>query len=339
MKKVETKKAVIYCRVSSKEQVEGTSLGSQEKACVAYAERNKIKVVKIFIEKGESAKTAERTEFQKAIKLCGDKKNGIDSFIVYKLDRFTRSQEDHAILKGLFKKIDVKLLSVTENFDETPMGKAMEGIAAIFAQLDNDMRSERCTKGMLERVQQGTWMWAPPLGYFKPYRGANISPDPGVSPLIRLGFEEYSKGTYTYRTIATFLSERGLKTKAGKSPSPQLMEKILKNPIYYGCIRVWGEHKGAFEPVVSKSLFEKCQPDFIQSSQVAPRSTSNPLFPLRRFVICNHCKVPLTGSSSTGRHGDKYPYYHHHDKKQVVQVQNLFLRKTLKRSSLSFLKT
>ncbi|PYV73992.1 MAG: hypothetical protein DMG97_09860 [Acidobacteria bacterium] len=53
---------VIYCRVSSKEQIEGTSLESQEAACREYAQSHNIKVLKIFIERGESAKFADRTQ-------------------------------------------------------------------------------------------------------------------------------------------------------------------------------------------------------------------------------------------------------------------------------------
>jgi hypothetical protein len=53
---------VIYCRVSSKEQVEGTSLESQEVACREYASRNNVTVSKVFVERGESAKFADRTQ-------------------------------------------------------------------------------------------------------------------------------------------------------------------------------------------------------------------------------------------------------------------------------------
>ena len=62
-------KAIIYCRVSGKQQVEGTSLDRQQDACLEYAEKMGFKKyqVKIFIEKGESATAANRTEFLKEI--------------------------------------------------------------------------------------------------------------------------------------------------------------------------------------------------------------------------------------------------------------------------------
>lgn len=308
---MKTKTGIIYCRVSSKDQIEGTSLGSQERLCREYAERNNITILKVYIERGESAKTANRTEFNKALAFCSDKKNDVTFFIVYKLDRFARNQEDHVMVRALLKKAGTDLRSVTETIDETPIGKAMEGMISVFAELDNNMRTERTKQGMMERLKQGVWVWSAPLGYYRPYKGSNIVPEPQISNLIRLAFEEYSKGTYTYQKIASFLAKKGLRTKQGKEPSAQLMQKILTNPIYCGKIDVWGGHKGVFEAIISESLFQRCQPDYMKSAHASPRSFNNPLFPLRKLVICEKCQTPITGSSSTGRHGVKYPYYHH----------------------------
>jgi site-specific DNA recombinase len=53
--------AVLYCRVSTKEQVdEGNSLTTQEKACKEYAQKNGYEVAQVYVEQGESAKTTER---------------------------------------------------------------------------------------------------------------------------------------------------------------------------------------------------------------------------------------------------------------------------------------
>jgi len=209
MKSQETKAGIIYCRVSSKDQVESTSLGSQERLCNEYAKRESIKVLRTFIEKGESAKTADRTEFKKALAFCGNKKNKVDYFIVYKLDRFSRNQDDHATLRAFLKRTATNLRSVTEPISEDSIGRAMEGMLSVFAELDNNMRTERTKQGMLENLKKGVWQWAAPLGYYRPYKGSNIVPEPDISPLIRLGFEEYSKGTHTFKSIANFLNKRG----------------------------------------------------------------------------------------------------------------------------------
>ena len=74
----EQKTAIIYCRVSSKDQLEGTSLENQERICREYAERQNIKVLKVFTERGESAKTIDRTEFSKALVFVANKKNRVN---------------------------------------------------------------------------------------------------------------------------------------------------------------------------------------------------------------------------------------------------------------------
>lgn len=239
---METKRGIIYCRVSSKDQVDGTSLGSQERACREYAAQKDIKVLKVYIERGESAKTADRTEFNKALAFCSDKKNKVNFFIVYKLDRFARNQDDHVTVRAILKRAGTELRSVTEPFDNTSMGRAMEGMLSVFAELDNNMRTERTKQGMLERLKQGIWPWPAPIGYYRPYQGSNIVPDPEKAPLIRLAFEKYAEGSYTYENLGNYLAERGLRTRHGKIPSAQLVEKILKNPLYQGFMDVWGGH-------------------------------------------------------------------------------------------------
>ncbi len=309
------KTGIIYCRVSSKEQVDGTSLESQERLAREYATREGIEVLKAFIEKGESAKTADRTEFTKAINFCTEKKSRVGYFIVYKLDRFARNQEDHVTVQAILKKAGIKLRSVTEPINDSAVGKVFESMLSAFAEFDNNMRTERSRQGMEERLKQGVWVWQAPLGYRRAYQGANISPDPETALLIRLAFEEYAKGIYTYEKLADFLFERGLKTKNGKKPSPQLMEKILKNKIYCGVIDTWGQYEGTFEAIIPKELFNKCQKGTAEGFHASPRSANNPMFPLRGVLICEGCKTPLTGSASVGRKGKKYPYYHHPSQK------------------------
>ena len=260
MESTPIKKGIIYCRVSSSEQVENTSLESQERNCKEYAKRENIEVLQIFIERGESAKTANRTEFIKALNFCDNKKNNVTHFIVYKLDRFARSKEDHVITQMLLKKRTVLLRSVTEFIDETPMGKMMEGILSTFAQFDNDVRTERCTGGMVEKVKQGVWVWSAPIGFYRPLSGSNIAPEASTMLYIKIIFEEYAKGTYTFKSLAKHMSNRGMLTRQGKKPTMQLMEKILKNPLYSGRIKAFGlDIKGDFESIIREELFAQCQ--------------------------------------------------------------------------------
>ena len=313
-----TKNCIIYCRVSSKEQVEGTSLETQEQRCLEYAKRMDWQVAQIFNEQGESAKTADRTEFNKAINFCTKKQNTVDVFLVYKLDRFARNTEDHIVVRGILQKSGTELKSVTEHTDNTPIGRAMENIAAVFAELDNSTRAERSKSGMIARVKEGKWCWPPPLGYHKLAmgKGTNITPDPDIAPLITRAFEEYAKGIYTYRELAEYMAKKGLRTKHNKQPTFQMMDKIIHNPAYMGKIVAFGEEiEGAFDPLIDEPTFNVCQ-NIVDGKKhkAKPRSMNNPEFPLRGFVRCGQCQKKITASKSTGRRGKKYAYYHHSTK-------------------------
>jgi len=332
-----SKTGIIYCRVSSKEQVEGTSLESQERVCREYAEKQGIQILQIFLEKGESAKTTDRTQFTQAIALCSRKKPKVDCFIVYKLDRFARNQDDHVIVRQMLGKYGTELKSATEPINSTPVGRAMEGMISVFAEFDNNVRRERCMSGMRERVKQGIWCWQAPFGYYRQERGGNIIPNDKIAPYIRLAFAEYAKGIHTYDSLAKYLCNLGVRMPSGHKPIKQFVERLLKNPIYTGFMEVWGErYQGTFEPIIPESLFRECQASYRHSASLSmPRLQNNPNFPLRRLIICSKCKKPLTGSISKGSSGKRYPYYHHH--RQSCQNASFLPKQTLEDKFAAYL--
>ena len=314
MKEIPEKTCIIYCRVSSHDQIEGTSLDTQEQLCREYADRNHLSVLGIFTERGESAKTADRTELNRALEFC--KRKRVRFFLVYKLDRFTRNQYDHVTLRAVLRRSNTELRSVTEPIDDTPVGKLIEGVLSSVSQFDNDQRTERVVLGMRSRLKEGVWLFSDPLGYRRPRQGANIEPDPATAPLVRLAFEEFAKGTYTFERLAQFLNNRGLRARRGGNITASRAQQLIQNPVYAGIMRIWGEeYDGSFKPLVSRDVWERCQPGYRRKEQVVqPRSFNNPLFPLRGFVACYECGTTLTGSRSKGGRGSWHPYYHHYNR-------------------------
>ena len=332
-----TKTGIIYSRVSSLEQVEGTSLETQEKGSVEFADRLKVQVLKTFMDKGESAKTSDRKEFMKAIKFCAAKKPKVDYFIVYKIDRFARNQADHVTIRSLLKRYGTELISATEPINDSPIGKAMEGMLSVFAEFDNNVRAERTKSGMLARVQQGVWPWGAPFGYYRLVKKANLTPHPEAAPYVQLLFEEYAKGTHTYESLAKLLRERGIEKVLGKRLYQQQVERMLKNPLYAGVMEVWGKtYSGAFEPILSEELFMRCQDGYrSRSAHANPRTKENSLFPLRQLVACAVCAKPLTGSSSRNRIGKYYPYYHH--QKQACKIARFYPKEEFENRFVKYL--
>ncbi len=154
--------AVIYCRVSTKEQVTNLSLPTQLKACREYCRRNDYQEAQVFIEEGESAKTADRPELQRLLSYCRVNKRRINVLVVYGVSRFSRDRHDHVVLRALLKSLGITIRSVTEPIDDTPTGALMEGIISTIAQFDNDVKAERTKAGMREALGRGRWTFIAP---------------------------------------------------------------------------------------------------------------------------------------------------------------------------------
>ncbi len=95
-------KAIIYVRVSDSRQVENTSLDGQEKVCREWCRTNELEVSRVYVERGESAKSADRPEFQAMFRYLAQVAKGSTSHVVvYKFDRFSRNVKDGAVSQRL----------------------------------------------------------------------------------------------------------------------------------------------------------------------------------------------------------------------------------------------
>ncbi len=137
--------AIIYCRVSTVDQVEnGSGLEVQEQACSRFCQDKKWNLVcDPFIEAGESAKTADRTKLKRLMEYCRRNKGNIDVLVFYRISRLSRSMTDFVMLENFFSTLGIKLVSVTEPFTEGAVGNFMKNSLAINAQLENDLRAEQ----------------------------------------------------------------------------------------------------------------------------------------------------------------------------------------------------
>ncbi len=308
--------AVIYCRVSSKEQVDGTSLESQELACKEYAARSSLNVVRTFIERGESAKFADRPQLLEMLSFSKDRGHKIEQLLVWKVDRLARNVGDHFNIKAALGKYGVRVVSVTEPIDAKPEGKLLETILAGFAQFDNDIRAARCIQGMRRKIQEGLFPWGAPLGYKSANRPGSKKtlpdvPDYPVFGIIQKGLEEFAVGGLTKAQLMRVLTERGLRTKRGKPLTNQAIDWLLADSFYAGIVRdPWSgeEFQGKHIPAISQETFRKIQRVIAGRGRSVPHLAVRDEFPLRTFARCGNCEATLTGSFSRGRSA-RYPYY------------------------------
>ena len=131
-------KAVIYARYSSDSQRE-ESIEGQLRECTEYAERNGITVLRSYIDRALSARTADRPEFQYMIK--DSERKLFDVVLIWKLDRFSRDRYDSAHYKRILKKNGVKVISVKENISDGPEGIILESMLEGYAESRWKLRS------------------------------------------------------------------------------------------------------------------------------------------------------------------------------------------------------
>ncbi len=318
-------KGIIYVRVSSEEQVKGTSLENQDELCRAYCKNKGIEVVGIFREEGASAKTAQRAEFLRAIEYCRKNKGKVDAFVVYKVDRFARNTEDHFYVRKMLIEYGVTLHSVTEPIGNNPAEKFIETVLAGSAEFDNAVRAQRCVNGMTARINQGITPYKPPIGYACQHarrkgekKNGPDQPDKQLFPIIQKGLKEFSKGIYSQAEMVQIFDKMGLSKIRGVKTRPQLVSRIFGKYLkfYVGIlVNPWTneEVRGIHKPMITEEEYFKIRVLLSGKKINVKKVRLNPDFPLRQTVKCGICEKLLTGSCSRGRN-DKYYYYHCYNK-------------------------
>lgn len=308
-------KAIAYVRVSSDDQVKGTSLDSQTEACSKYAKDNAIDLPSdnIFREEGVSAKVINRPKLALMLDYCAKNKGKISHCIIWKVDRLARQSEYHHIIKAQLKKLGIKLVSVTEPISDDPMGNLMESMLAAFAEFDNEIRLARTKGGMIARLEQGAWPHGAPYGYRRTRTATDIvtiEPNDDASKVKRL-LEEFSTGAYTVQHAREFAYNIGMRTRQDKLRSWQIIKDTLSNPLYAGFVTsdyIDGRMiKGIHEPIISEATYYRNKAILDGSIRNFSREAEED-WPLRSGFLRHICGKAMTGSSPRGNSGPSPRY-------------------------------
>ncbi len=300
---------IIYARVSSKEQErEGYSIEAQLKLLRKYAKEKGFKVVREYTE-AESAKTTGRAQFNSMLKHLKANPN-IKNLLCEKTDRVSRNFKDIAILDAIMNEQKLTIHLVKENVllhsDSKSHEKFIFGIKAVMAKNYSDNLSEEVKKGMREKAKQGNYPGGNiPYGYLIDKNNGRIFPDPQRSHHIKQMFELYAENKMSLRSLASWARSQGLTTpRSGKPITLCQIDRILKNPFYYGVFQ-WAREifKGNHEPIISKQLYDKTQRAFKLSSKP---QINRKQFALSSLMTCSRCGCKITAERKKG----KYTYYH-----------------------------
>lgn len=326
-----SKSALVYCRVSTKNQAkEGYSLEAQEKICSKFAREKGYQIAEVYRDEGKSATKIMRPALQEMLTRCQQDKS-VGAVFVQETDRLARNTKDHLTIRAILKKAGVELISVAQPMlEDNPEGNMIDTILASVNQFQSDLGSRKTKKGMQERFEQG-WLpgWAP-LGYInkKINKKRVILPDPKRWILVKKAIRMYLTGNYSALEIADVLYKKGLKSKERKKICNTIMINTLKNPFYAGVMHWNGQEKRRnHKPMIT--LAEHKQILAIMESHNCHGSRRRKYnFLLRGFIFCDICGQRYTAEKH--RVGKNTDYYHcsarsrkHSSKGQNIEVETL----------------
>ena len=322
-------KCVAYMRYSTDNQTEN-SIEYQRAAIQNYCQKNGLTLVKEFVDEAYSGSNDKRPGFQRMIAEANNKPEW-RTILIYDLSRMFRNRDDAVRYKAELRDKGFRIVSVTENFSSAAEGQLFESVVDLLNDFYSKDSSKKTHAGMTVKARSAVHCGGiPPLGY-------DIGPDGKLAineaeaDTVRMIFDLYAMG-YSYKKMAGFLNEKGIRTKAGKEFTKNSFYNILTQEKYIGIYR-WnkrraknskGQHDNhAYKPleqqivvengcpaIVSQKQFQLVQKRLAEQTQGRAASKSRHHYMLggMKLIKCAKCGKYMTGKITTS-HGKKYITY------------------------------
>jgi site-specific DNA recombinase len=335
-----TKRAFIYLRVSSEGQVntdysrDGLSITAQREAAEDKARQLGAEIIGQYSDPGKSAfvDLHKRTDFLamlEELRRCNEHPvTRVDYVIVWALNRWARNQLDHWQTRELVRQAGAQLVSITEPMigEDTPESFYMEGMFALNNQYESMKTGRNVRSGLYQKAKAGGTIGWTRLGYLNTL---DVLPDGRRIPAVgldlerhhflTLAFQLYITGEYSISTLVTELDRLGLRSRPTKrNPgvpiSTSVLQRILRDPYYAGWIvykrgtpdEEWFE--GRHEALIDQDTFDAVQL-MLDEKRVSGERPQTKSHYLRGSVFCGACGRRMAFALSTGRNGQKYPYF------------------------------
>jgi site-specific DNA recombinase len=311
--------AVIYIRVSTKEQDKKYSPEIQEEYCRDYTKQKGLKVIREFREARSGLKLNARVEFYKMLEFIKEQK--IANMVYAFGSRVSRNIEDYVLVKGTGVRFHNAITGRSFNPgdpDDYEDTASFEGDLVRDKKFSAELR-RRAIDSQRKMIESGTYPGAPPLGYLKEpiiSEGkvtTKIVIDPERGPLIKKLFDFARTGEYSRRQLTRKMKDLGLRSKSGRPLILAEVDRYLKTSFYCGRPKWFGEpfdNKGSYAPIISRAFFEEVQ-ETLQHKHTKPGKD----FKYKGVMRCDLCGCSVVGEEgthtirSTGE-VRRYQYYH-----------------------------
>ncbi|SFU69904.1 recombinase family protein [Alicyclobacillus macrosporangiidus] len=278
----------LYCRVSTDEQAtHGFSLEAQKDRLIAYCQSQGWQDYEVYSDDGYSGTNLERPALRRLIRHI--ESGLIQSVVVYRLDRLSRRQR-HVLylLEEVFERHGVAFKSATEPFDtSTPLGKAMIGILAVFAQLERETIIERTKEGHHKRARQGLWGGGPqPFGYRWNKEAGRLEVVPSEARIVREMFRRFLQGASLVEIADWAESQYPNRWWDHNVAKAMLQRPIYAGHVHYGTAKAKGNH----EPIIDEVTFQSAQREMKRRDGLLPARGE---YLLSGLLRCGECGEPV----------------------------------------------
>jgi site-specific DNA recombinase len=312
------KTAAIYCRVSGDSQErDGTSLQTQLDACKKYCQEKGYEVAQAFSET-YSGLTLERPKLSQMRDIA---RNGeIEVVVVYCLDRLSRDPTHGVIITQGFEQNHVKLEAVTEDLNNSELGKLINYVRGFASKLEAEKIKERTQRGKRAKAKAGCMVGGFHITYGYDYvrlirgeRQARRLVNETEARWVKQMFAWLVDDGMSSFAIAGKLNELGVPTKHGRRWTGSNVRSILHNPSYcgktYAFARIrrqnrrrprdeWIEIPGDLTPViVSPEVFEAAQKQLYVNYERCKRNNTRHQYLLRGHIKCRECGHAYVGAA------------------------------------------
>jgi site-specific DNA recombinase len=320
-------RCAIYTRKSSEEGLDQAfnSLHAQRDACEAYiksqAQEGWRALPALYDDGGISGATMERPALQR---LLQDVDRGlVDTIVVYKIDRLTRSLADFARIVERLEAAGASFVSVTQAFNTTTsMGRLTLNVLLSFAQFEREVTGERIRDKIAASKKKGMWMGgALPLGYDAPTdpQTRALVVNEAEAETVRSIFQTYLE-LGSVAALSSQLQAQGILSKVsvarsgarrgGEHFSRGALYHLLQNRTYLGEVPHRDQsYPGAHPAIVPLALFDAVQARIASQRRVRrERPTRSDQMPLKGLLF-DADGEPMSPSFGYGRRGQMYRYY------------------------------
>ena len=321
-----------YCRVSTEQEEQQNSYQVQIAYYTDLINRKKEwSLVGIFADEGISGtQTKKRTEFNRMIRMCKNKK--IDLVITKSISRFARNTVDCLEYVRQLKNLGIGVIFEKENINTLTMtSEFMIALYGSFAQAESESISKNVSWGKEKAYREGKvqFQYQNLLGYRK---GTDGKPEivPEEAETVKLIYKLFLDG-YSMTNIKKTLESKGILTAKGKKVwNESLISSILKNEKYVGdallqktytldCIthkvvRNHGERPmylvtDHHAPIIDRDTYNRVQQELARRSskrKISSKTTTeqgkySSKYALSELLICGHCGTPYRRTTWSAR--------------------------------------